>query len=1131
VKPAEDPLIGTRIREYQILEVIGKGGMGAVYRARHIYLDEDRALKMIQGRLAGDSDFVDRFIREAKILTRLRHPNLVQLHEFGTLREDTFFMVMEMIVGESVAQRMDRLQNIPVPDAIRIALDVARGLSSAHQKGVVHRDISPGNIILCKDVDGSDFTKVIDFGIAKPNADAITRHFTLTNHFIGKPEYCSPEQCGTLKDGEVIDARSDIYSLGVTLYYMIAGRLPFHSRTPYGYLQKHINESPRPLSQVVSFPIPESLDRLILKALAKQRENRQASMEELIRDLHKCAAPGSRKRSTSPDTGPVSLTEPQPGEVFARRYLIETNLGAGSTGTVYKAKDELLKIPIALKIITENIARDEGVIERFRREAILARRVTHPNMCRIFDVGEYHGFHYVSMEYIEGESLGDILKTRGSMNPVSGLPLIVQVLTALHEAHKAGVIHRGLRPRSILIDRHQKAFILDFGMSISQDVRRVTNTGSLVGTPHYMAPEQFKGKNIDHRSDLYAVGVIMYEMFTGSLPFDAETPVDMILAHMNLSPSRPSEVVPDFPPEIERIIMKALQKEPKDRYQSAREILHDIEPFVGTAGEAPADRKVDSGADARFISAKRLNALVKNYPDDAHWKTLLDTAVKTEVRRAISLLKKKNLIRARMLAEKLNRYDALGEKAREHVRKLHDSVRLEIEKAAGEYLREAEELIESKKFQKAASCLESARNLQPNDPRIETITKKLQKLQQRRVEKNVTQQIEEVRKLIAENMEQEALTLAEEIVNENPLSRTAKLLHNQILNKTQLDERRIEIQAHVKTALGPLAKVNFSMALSNLTNLSGEVKELDFANEITRIRSTIKFVSAAFATGSYGTIPGTIRQLIASDRYEWIKPNADILGKLIEIATAKDAKVRERFQATFSNAMSAYDESRWEEAIQLWKEAQRYQPADPTVADWIAEAERRKQGLAHSATVDQPPDSVQSNLAEALRYWEQKEYEKALTKVGVVLLRQPLLPAALKLRTEIQEAYCSDLVHKADARSVKKEWGPAITLLERAASILPSEAAIQRRLEENRKQFRQLHANAYQSDTGTDHLTILERLKSALDRGRNYSQKAEWTEALKAYKEAALISSFPELQKRIDEIEQRLLGQRRKASS
>lgn len=284
-KSAKDPLIGSRIREYEILDSIGRGGMGAVYRARHIYLDKQRAIKVVHRSLTESEDFVNRFIREAKVLSELNHPNVVHLYDFGMLDDNTFFMVMELIQGETVIERIQRESRLSAEDSSRIVREAALGLSSAHKKGIIHRDISPDNLILVRNESGIEITKVVDFGIAKPLHED-TGRFTMTNFFIGKPEYSSPEQCGTLKDGENLDQRSDIYSLGVTLFQMLTGRLPFLASTPQGYLLKHANENPKPPSTYLPHgEIPKALNALVMKMLAKRREDRHRNLEQVIEEL------------------------------------------------------------------------------------------------------------------------------------------------------------------------------------------------------------------------------------------------------------------------------------------------------------------------------------------------------------------------------------------------------------------------------------------------------------------------------------------------------------------------------------------------------------------------------------------------------------------------------------------------------------------------------------------------------------------------------------------------------------------------------------------------------------------------------------------------------------------------------
>jgi serine/threonine protein kinase len=287
----EDDWIGKQIREYEILDVIGKGGMGAVYRARHIYLDEERAIKVVRGQFSANRDYLNRFIKEARILTRLRHQNLVLLYEFGTLEENTFFMVLELINGESVLSRIRRLGRIPIDDTVRIIRAAALGLHVAHQQGIIHRDISPDNLLIVKHED-KEITKVIDFGIAKPLTEG---EFTKSNLYIGKPEYGSPERIGV--EGVSVDHRSDIYSLGVTMYFMLTGSLPFHGKTPWEIMSKHLTEDPAPLS--THFPdddFPEALERIILKSMAKLPNNRQSSMQNFVEELDQIISPENEKK-------------------------------------------------------------------------------------------------------------------------------------------------------------------------------------------------------------------------------------------------------------------------------------------------------------------------------------------------------------------------------------------------------------------------------------------------------------------------------------------------------------------------------------------------------------------------------------------------------------------------------------------------------------------------------------------------------------------------------------------------------------------------------------------------------------------------------------------------------------------
>lgn len=283
---------GKRIREYEILEELGSGGTSRVYRVRHIYLKAERAIKVIRRSMI-EAGSADRFLREARILGELHHPNLVQLFEFGTLDNGAFFMVLELVRGESAAARVKREGRIPIDLALRVVREAALGLKAAHEKGIIHRDVSPDNLILSSDADGNEMTKVVDFGIAKVLVDETTNMLSTTS-FLGRPQYSSPEQCGFLKQGETIDQRTDIYSLAVTLHYLLSGSLPYSSPTPQGYLVKHLTQEPVPL--VTAFPeCPPELSMVVLRALSPAREDRPESMDRFISEVDQSLSTRRRK--------------------------------------------------------------------------------------------------------------------------------------------------------------------------------------------------------------------------------------------------------------------------------------------------------------------------------------------------------------------------------------------------------------------------------------------------------------------------------------------------------------------------------------------------------------------------------------------------------------------------------------------------------------------------------------------------------------------------------------------------------------------------------------------------------------------------------------------------------------------
>lgn len=280
------------------------------------------------------------------------------------------------------------------------------------------------------------------------------------------------------------------------------------------------------------------------------------------------------------------------GSLLGDRYQIHTLLGRGGMGLVYKAFDTLLKMPVALKIINPAIAGDEEVIRRLKQEVVLSRKFTHPNACRIYDIGTGNGRLYVSMEYIDGKTLEQVLLQKGRLSLQEVIVILRDVLQALAEAHQAGVVHRDLKPQNIMISGN-KAYLMDFGISFSQSLDRLTRTGVVVGTPFYMSPEQFLGEPVDQRSDIYSLGMILFEMATGKLPFRANTPASVMYFHMNETPPAPSLLISGLPVEFDRIVMKALQKKPGDRYANVNDLLAALVHLYAQETRSQIDRDLE----------------------------------------------------------------------------------------------------------------------------------------------------------------------------------------------------------------------------------------------------------------------------------------------------------------------------------------------------------------------------------------------------------------------------------------------------------------------------------------------------------------------------------------------------------
>lgn len=279
--------------KYQIQDRIGVGGMGVVYRAKHLTFNEVCAIKIVSDAIAGDANFLQRFQTEAVVTRKLRHPNAVRVDDFDYTEDGRPFIVMELVEGKNIGETLHAEGPFRVPRALRIATQTARALGVAHRLGVVHRDIKPANILLATDEQGQEIAKVLDFGIAKLRevAGEAQPGMTMTGMVVGTPLYMSPEQFMGKKAAGEIDGRTDIYSLGVVLYQMVTAQLPFEGDTPYSLMLQHMQGTVRPPHELApDLHIPESLSRVILKAIDKSRDQRFQTAEEFIAAMDEVAA-------------------------------------------------------------------------------------------------------------------------------------------------------------------------------------------------------------------------------------------------------------------------------------------------------------------------------------------------------------------------------------------------------------------------------------------------------------------------------------------------------------------------------------------------------------------------------------------------------------------------------------------------------------------------------------------------------------------------------------------------------------------------------------------------------------------------------------------------------------------------
>lgn len=321
-----------------------------------------------------------------------------------------------------------------------------------------------------------------------------------------------------------------------------------------------------------------------IKRMRERMENLEAIICNLDREMNvQLERTMSKMMLISPGNPEVSqmpTTFMNVASALEGRYQVLKELGRGGMGIVFQAHDKQLNEPVAIKILSPLLSNDTEALERLRREVSAARRISHPNVIRIHDISEAKGLQYVSMEYFSGRNLKEHIRSRTALSQTEAFNIASQIADGLEAAHKQGVIHRDLKSQNILINAVNQIKIIDFGLAHSTHLQGMTATGLIMGTPEYMAPEQVAGRKVDERADLYSFGIILYELFTGRVPFTGDSAIAVGFRQMKEEPAPPRQSNPQLPEEIQRVILKALEKDPVRRYSSVTELKADLERAV-----------------------------------------------------------------------------------------------------------------------------------------------------------------------------------------------------------------------------------------------------------------------------------------------------------------------------------------------------------------------------------------------------------------------------------------------------------------------------------------------------------------------------------------------------------------------
>jgi serine/threonine protein kinase len=567
-------LVGVAIAHYELTAVIGQGRLGTVYRGHDTVLDRPVAVKAFSSAL----DPV-RGLAAARRIARWRHPHIIRLHYVAVISEQVY-LVMDAIDGQHLGALLGAYaadgMRMPHEHVLLIGVALARALDYAHADGVIHRMVDPHQVL----IGANDAIVLTDFSLA------LDVQRGTTGQVFGTTPYHAPE---LITHSSTAGPAADQYALGAILYELLTGQPPRPPTTTLDDALAQLATPPLLPTRLVP-ALPAAVDGVLAQALASDPADRFPSCLALLDALTLALTPAPA--IVLPSSRPAVFRRSDGGDaadplIGARlgSYHVEALLGQGGMARIYRGRDRTLRRTVAIKVIDLPYQADPAYLDRFEREAQIIAQLNHPNIVQLYAYDDLDGLLYMAMQYVDGPDLQTQIRERRqtgqAWTAAEVLLLMRNIGFALDHAHQQGMIHRDVHPGNILRDSRGRALLTDFGLGL---MTAVGTRGEIFGTAAYMAPEQARSSAaVVPQSDLYALGVILYELLTGQVPFAARTPLEVAMCHLTEAPPPPRTLNPALTPAVEAVLLRALAKDPADRYPTGATLAQAL-AIATTAG-------------------------------------------------------------------------------------------------------------------------------------------------------------------------------------------------------------------------------------------------------------------------------------------------------------------------------------------------------------------------------------------------------------------------------------------------------------------------------------------------------------------------------------------------------------------